>query len=164
MKYELWKRINYTGKQNHNVWLSHISWQCKSSNGGDISFDFFGMVRCVYLTGRWWNMNCKRELITLPVAPTAPLTITKYNKTLDKEYIMCSVLKCMYLAVTILCRILVIKYLLKEEKKHFSLLSYYINIMGVVGNFCLNLKWNLDMTLLIITGSYSCHDLEVCPV
>ena len=32
-------------------------------------------------------MNCERELITAAVAATAPLTITKYNKTLDEENI-----------------------------------------------------------------------------
>ena len=61
--------------------------------GDKISFEFFGMVKCVYLTGSGWNMNCKRELITPAAAPTAPLTITKYNKTFDEENIMYSGLK-----------------------------------------------------------------------
>ena len=30
-------------------------------------------------------MNCERELITAAVAATAPLTITKYNVTIEKE-------------------------------------------------------------------------------
>ena len=52
-----------------------------------LGLKFLGMVRCAYLTGSGWNMNCKRELITPAVASTAPLTITKYNKTLDEENI-----------------------------------------------------------------------------
>ena len=33
-------------------------------------------------------MNCERELITAAVAATAPLTITKYNVTIEKEMTM----------------------------------------------------------------------------
>ena len=45
---------------------------------------WYGKVFSVDGNG-WWNMNCERELITPAVAATAPLTITKYNVTIDKR-------------------------------------------------------------------------------
>ena len=139
MKYGLWKRIDHTGKLDHNVLVPVMECLSVHNNWNTDCFEFFGMVtgKVFSVDGNgWWNMNCERELITPAVA--ASLTITKYNVTIDKRND--NVWKGLCFITT--------EYSWKQENLLIDKFSVASNVI-----------WNLDTKFQYNTlnGSYSCH-------